>query len=45
MALVYNKCIYQYNFKWLSIKMSAPASLPLGFADQVMDLEIKLEEE
>lgn len=25
--------------------MSAPANLPLGFADQVLDLEIKLEDE
>jgi hypothetical protein len=25
--------------------MSAPASLPLGFAEQVMDLEIRLEDE
>ena len=25
--------------------MTAPTSLPMGFADQVLDLEMKLEEE
>lgn len=36
---------YNKHFNQENNKMSAPASLPLGFADQVMDLEIKLEEE